>query len=323
MKTDKVSIIIPVYNVKNFLKKCIDSVLGQTYTNIEVILVDDGSSDGSSDICDWYASNNMNVTVIHQKNMGLSSARNVGIRKSHGSYICFVDSDDYVSTDYVERLYDTCISNDAEIACCAKKIVMTKKQYVVNDDSDFCVKNSEALRRMFLFEGIDTSACDKLFKKELFDSVSFPVNHFYEDMGTIYKLLIKSKKVAHANFVGYYYVMRDKSISNAAFSLKQLDALHFAKEAFAETIKLFPRLYDEGESFYLMNLLNVLVKIKNSSNYSKFRGVFIDLKTEYKNNFSRLLKNKALSAKKKIMGVLVYFGFYKIVYLAKKKHGRI
>ena len=229
-----VSVIIPVYNVEEYIERCVQSVIDQTFSDIEIILVDDGSKDNSGAICDRYANEDSRVLVIHKKNGGLSDARNVGIEKSHGEYITFVDGDDCISSDYVSYLFEIINTFNADIAV---------GQFWINRSTDSpslpaknqrehieTLKQDEALERL-LHGKISVSATTKLFKRRLFEKVRFPVGKQFEDVGTTYKLIMNSNVIGVGNRYIYSYFMRPSSIVHQSFSLSKLDRVELAHQA--------------------------------------------------------------------------------------------
>lgn len=314
---EKVSIIVPVYNVEDYIKRCIDSLIYQTYKNIEILLVDDGSTDKSGNICDEFGKVDKRIKVIHKKNGGLSDARNIGIQESKGNYLCFIDSDDFIEKDMIEKLYNSIKKHDSDIACCAKVIEFQNKKIVKNNGKEFCINNIQALSKILSYEQIDTSACDKMFKKQLFNNIRFPKNRYYEDMGTIYKLFEISDKISHISDIGYHYYMRVDSITTERFSKKQFDSLYFAKEIKNDFGNKYYGLKEKAEAFYYLEMLNILVKIKKSENYFEFKNEYNRIKKEYNKNIIKIIKNNSIKIHKKIMAIFVYFKLYKIVIYLK------
>lgn len=317
---DTITVVVPVYNVEIYVEKCLESIINQTYKNIQLILVDDGSTDKSGKICDEYAmkyESNMDISVIHQKNRGLSAARNVGIDIAKGKYICFIDSDDYIESNMLENLYEIIKESNSNIACCGKTKEYDNRKISVNNKDDFTCTGVEAIGRMFTFQDIDNSACDKLFETELFSDIKFPEGKYYEDIATIYYIFEKAKKVVHIKREEYHYVIRKKSISHSEFSLKQLDLLYFSKKISMEFSKKYVELKEQAESFYCLNLLNTIIKMKNSKLSKECEMKFREIKKEFNTNFFSFFKNKYIPRSKKIMMILVKLGFYKIVYIIK------
>ena len=222
-----VTVILPVYNVEKYLKKGIESVLSQTYRGLEVILVDDGSTDSSGTICDEYAQIDSRVHVIHKENGGLASARNVGIRGASGQYIAYVDSDDWVEPAFVERLLNVCIENSAEMSICRYRDAYDE-EIAKHEEEDFQMvwTGKDAVRHRFLDEDkyrISTSACNKFFKRELIADISFPEGKYYEDIVYGVQAMLNAKKVVYVNKALYNYrCARPGSIMNQGFSLRTI-----------------------------------------------------------------------------------------------------
>lgn len=226
-KMPLVSVVVPIYNVELYLKECVDSILSQTYKNIEVILVDDESPDLCGKICDDYAAMDGRIKVVHKKNGGLSDARNAGMKVATGDLITFVDSDDYISKDFVKILFEAMSENNSDIAIANMK--RTSRRDDKNTVIDWKVssyKNEDALIRMLYGTPFGTSACGKLFKRSLFTGVEFPYGKFSEDLFTIYKTILKSENVTYVGFDGYFYYYRDEgSIVVSGYKEKHLEAL--------------------------------------------------------------------------------------------------
>lgn len=235
----KISIIVPVYNVEEYLERCVDSILNQTFKDFELILVNDGSTDNSPIICDTYAQKDNRVKVIHKKNEGSAIARNVGLNICKGKYIGFVDSDDYIFKTMYENLLNIIIKENAEIAICKYKNFKSYED-IKFENSKRTLKsfnNIEALENYFLDYGhkdriIHTLIWDKLYKRELFDEIRFPNVSFAEDGYVVYKLLYKSKKTIFVYDTLYYYFERLGSLSRTTFSEKYLEIYKDIKEIF-------------------------------------------------------------------------------------------
>lgn len=216
---DLISIIVPVYNVETYLCECIDSICEQTYPNLEIILVDDGSTDICPGLCDGYASKDSRIKVVHQKNGGLSAARNKGYEVSSGKFIAFVDSDDTVSNIYIETLYGLLIQNDAQIAACAYTRAQNELQKDVIKDYDDDIMTSEKMLREWhgRRKKIETVVWNKLYSREIFqtfkDSKLFPEGKTHEDIYTSHLFVEKASHIAVTNRKLYYYRKRDDSIS--------------------------------------------------------------------------------------------------------------
>lgn len=226
MNNELVSIIVPIYNVENYLERCIKSLISQEYKNIEIILVDDGSTDDSSEICKKYLKDNR-IRYFYKPNGGLSDARNFGLSKAIGQYVTFVDSDDALSPDFVLYNYESLINNEADISISNLEFIYTEKFEKSNkEDKQFVLTNAEVIEKMLYGKHYFISACGKLYRRKLFENILFPVGQSFEDINTTYKLYLKSKKIACSLYPRYYYFIRENSITTTKFSSKNLDQIY-------------------------------------------------------------------------------------------------
>jgi glycosyltransferase involved in cell wall biosynthesis len=207
-----VSVIVPVYNVEKYLGRCVDSILGQTYDNLEVILVDDGSTDGCPAICDDYSLNDSRVKVIHKENGGLSDARNAGIEAMSGELVGFVDSDDYIERDMYEYLLSGMRNGAVGIACCPQIDTYEYRKYYNVSNVDETFDSVAALEDLF-FDRRENYAWNKLYRAELWDGVRFPKGMNFEDIATVYKTYERARNVMYLREPKYYYIHRKSSIS--------------------------------------------------------------------------------------------------------------
>lgn len=224
-----ISVITPVYNVEKYLPECLDSILSQTYDYFELLLIDDGSSDTSGNICDEYALNDSRITVIHKENGGVATARNLGISQAKGEYICFVDSDDILASAYLQSLYETTQKTGAPIVMCNyclfidgeavpdgiepkthENIVITEKEM---EDETFSAENTVKV----------VIPINKIYKKSLFDKVKYPSGKIHEDAFVYHRLLHEAREVILIPDVLYYYRKRADSITNSRFTTKELE----------------------------------------------------------------------------------------------------
>ncbi len=248
-----VSIIVPVYNVAPYLDQCFGSLKNQTYKNLEIILIDDGSTDESKELCEKFANEDSRVVLKRQKNGGLSSARNTGLSFANGKYVTFLDSDDFITNDYVEFLYDLIKKEDALISICSRyeRKENGELKNVAADYSSKTMPVKEALREMLNENGFNVSAWGKLYSRELFEKapkVRYPVNKVHEDLGTTYKLFLKAyrsapdKKISFGAEPKYYYNIRKESISHQEFDPRKLDIITQTDEMCDHIEALFPDL---------------------------------------------------------------------------------
>lgn len=221
--SELISVIIPVYNVEPYLNLCIDSVLRQTYRNIEIILINDGSTDNSGMICDSYAKKHANIRVVHQENGGLSDARNKGIELAKGKYLFFLDSDDWLDENCLATLHRLLKDNDCEIAA-GNYIETDSEQEKINiSESKYHVyTNAEALEALSAaYYAQLVIACAKLYHHRLFDDIRFPYGRLHEDEFTTYKLLYKARKTVLTTSFVLYYRQREGSIMKSEFTQKR------------------------------------------------------------------------------------------------------
>ena len=227
MNQPLVSVIVPCYNVEQYLSKCIDSILNQTYHNLEVWLVDDGSPDRCGEICDEYAQKDARIKVIHKKNGGLSDARNVALDVMTGEYVVCVDSDDYITPTHIEGLYHLIEKYGAEVAVnnSCNFLEGTTPHPAKKAENDIVFDSGlKAVEAMFYQELYDTCAWGKMYKANLFDGIRYPKGLLFEDLPTTYRLLLKASKVVFNDEQSYFYLLRSNSIEGAAFSPHKLDS---------------------------------------------------------------------------------------------------
>ena len=227
---DLISIIVPIYNVEQYLEKCINSILNQTYTNLEIILVDDGSPDNSGKICDEYAKKDNRIKVIHKENGGISSARNTGLKVARGAYVGFIDSDDYIEKDMYEILYKNVKKENADISICSNydiyknKIIGTKKQGIYT-----VMTPEETIIKMNSFGYFGFPVWNKLYKKELFYDLRFLTDKkTCEDWYFLYEVICKCKKIVYQSVPKYYYCLRENSLSQSNVDYEMLKASEYS-----------------------------------------------------------------------------------------------
>ncbi|MBU8586943.1 glycosyltransferase [Priestia megaterium] len=245
--TPTVSIIVPVYNVENYLVKCVNSILNQTLDNIEIILINDGSTDSSGEICNDFARIDERVSVIHQKNGGLSDARNTGLDVAKGKFVAFVDSDDYIHKDMYRLLVKTIEESECDIAEAGYKEVFEDTPYddkVVYDDkvSKRTYSGKSAIASTIMDHDCRNYVWNKLYKRELWKHSRFPYGKLFEDVFTTYKIVEKASKVVKIDSVLYYYFQRSNSIVNSSFSIRKLDHCEALEEMMLFIEKKYPEL---------------------------------------------------------------------------------
>ena len=241
-KTIMVSVIVPIYNVEEYLEECLESIRNQTYTNIEVILVNDGSTDGSIEICERFCQQDNRFKLVTQENQGLSAARNRGVKESIGEYIMFVDSDDVVKENIVEVLFFY-MNSDVDIVEC--QITRCKDELVENKPTSIMFKgeSTEAILKSIEFKEVKFCAFTKLYRRELVEKVPFLEGYIYEDVYTGINYLKYIRKMVAVDLKGYYYRVRPNSIMTKSFNEKNLDIFPIGKkliESFDDNEYLLP-----------------------------------------------------------------------------------
>ena len=221
----KISVIVAVYNTEKYVEKCLNALLNQTYQNLEIIVVEDGSTDNSKEVLKKYADNKKIKIIYNKKNSGLSYSRNVGLENATGDYIGYIDSDDYVDLDYYEKLMHAIIDNKADIAICDMKVVDEETN---TETVSRCCNSDEFTVYNVVDNGLAASACNKLFKKELISKYKFAEGKVNEDIAVVIPTLVNAKKISYANTY-YYYVQRGGSIQNSGFSDKRFDIFYGVK----------------------------------------------------------------------------------------------
>lgn len=233
MKSPIVSIIVPIYDVEQYLRQCVDSICDQTYSQLEIILVDDGSPDDCGAICDKYARSDPRVIVIHKKNGGLSSARNAGLDIATGTYVALIDGDDTIHPRFIEILVGLCEKYKCDIAQCDFLTVSEQSvKLPLNSQRPLLFYTGRQILHEFCTgkDNINTIVWNKLYRRGLFDETRYPLGKIHEDEFTTYKILWKSRKMVITNQYLYYYLQRQKSITGRKYSIRRLDALDAFKE---------------------------------------------------------------------------------------------
>ena len=242
-----VSVIVPVYKVEGQLDRCVASIVNQSHRNLEIILIDDGSPDKCPAMCDAWAERDRRIVVIHQANAGLSAARNAGLDAMHGEYVAFVDSDDYVDTQFVARLIRTMREKNAEMGICS--ICQEDEQAVPLPDNRMVCTQASTLTGRECLGRMSGDGCisyvvvwNKLYAARLWDGVRFPVGKLHEDEFTTYRIMDRCDAVALVPDILYHYVRHSGSIMHAAYSIRNLDRI----EAFVQKLQYYRRWrYDE------------------------------------------------------------------------------
>ena len=314
-----ISVIIPVYNVENYLDRCLESIINQTYRNLEIILVDDGSNDGSGKKCDEYSRIDERVSVIHKENGGLSEARNYALDMITGEFVTFVDSDDYVDLRMIETLYNLRKEYKADISCVSFQKIFRNR----NDRHDrkgirknqvAIYNGTEAVEQILYRKKVDTSPCGKLYKSSDFAEIRYPVGMIFEDCGTTYKLFYKKGRIVYSNAKMYFYVQRMGSIMHDDFSKKRLDRIVITKQIFDWASKECVELSDAAKArFFSANIQT----IREMPLTEQWKEELAEIETCIKKYRKEILKNRKVKFIDRLIALSTYLGVKNLKRLGK------
>ncbi|MCX4302502.1 MAG: glycosyltransferase [Clostridia bacterium] len=317
---DLITIVVPVYKVEQYLDKCVNSIINQTYKNLEIILVDDGSPDNCGKMCDEYAKNDNRIVVIHKENGGLSDARNAGIEIAKGKYISFIDSDDYVTEDYVEFLYALISNNNVEVSICAHTVIYDTGLILEKATGENIILDAKtAIERILYDEGLDTSAWAKLYETNLFKNIKYPKGKLFEDSATTCKILSLCTGVAVGSESKYFYLIRNNSITKTVFSHNKMDLITSTKDMGEYVLAKYSDLEKAVNRRIMYAYLSTLSQLANSKEKHKEEQKEL-LQYIYKHK-KEILSDKRLKRRDRLALNLLTFGFsfYKFAWKIYKK----
>lgn len=318
-----ISVLLPIYNVAACLPKCMTSLFAQTYSNLEIILVDDGSTDGSGELCDEYAAADPRVVVCHKPNGGVSDARNYGVAQARGEYITFVDPDDYVDADYVEYLYHLIQKHAAKMAVCQHRVWHDGR--VVSEYGKYAESTvlfaKDCIERMLYHDVIDTSTWGKLYAAELFQGIEYPFGKQFEDIAKTYKLMMRAGEIAVGWESKYNYVQRGTSIVNCVFNPHKLDLLEATDGMTRDVVATWPDLADAALRRRVYARFSTLNQMLYTREYPEKRREIIRFIRE---NAGAILKNPKAPRRDKLAIAALSLGYpvYRRVWSAYKKRAK-
>ncbi len=326
MQTPLISVIVPVYKVEKYLHNCLDSIINQSYTNLEIILIDDGSPDNCGKICDEYAEKDFRVVVIHQKNSGVSHARNVGIDVAKGDYIGFVDSDDYIEPNFFELLITNALNHNADISYCGIKLIQPdgKVEDRFNTGKSSLKKVEDIINGYFFNEEIKEhmySQCNKVFKKEILEFLRYNENYALgEDILFMFEAIGRCERIYSEDKTLYHYLRRENSAMTSSFSDKRMDYIAAADNIVEICKEKYSYALSDAKHWaYIHKLVTCRQLICNPVYKKKYKNKFIELKKELrkgkKDNYNRLNKNRKLD--------YILVNFFPFMYKILKKIGRV
>lgn len=321
----EISIIVPVYKVEKYLDTCVRSILAQTFTDFELILVDDGSPDGCGALCDAYAKEDPRVSVIHKKNGGLSSARNAGIEAAGGKYIGFVDSDDYIAPDMYGFLYENIKKEQADLSMCGLFDVYAGRKPKRLPEYYAVVGPEEAVEMVLKAEIVSVTAVNKLYKKEIFCRTRFKEGRQAEDAFAAVDILMNCKRIVVSSRQKYYYVHRGGSITTRQFSERDMDVIDAYRYNDGLIARYYPRLRPVARMRICWAHFWVLDKLYAAKNETRAQG--------YKNSVIRYLRKNALfilsrsefcfSRKLAMAGLLLHERLYGMAVSIKRSQNKV
>ncbi len=293
---NKISIIVPVYNVEKYLDRCVESIVSQTYENLEIILVDDGSPDNCPQMCDDWAKKDERIRVVHKTNGGLSSARNTGLEIATGSLIAFVDSDDWLEPDMYRKLCTAILQYDADIAMCATDSVDMEGNNIATGTTP-TLKNSK--EKIIIYSNnseimeahispseiagwINSGVWNKLYRAHIVNGVLFPKGRLYEDVFTMYKYLHKASKMAYIPWHGYNYFQREGSICNKKFDGRNMDLLDANVERYEFICENYKHLEIPAREQVVDCCFNLAFKIVEEEVISQYKPQVKQIKKAFK-----------------------------------------
>lgn len=316
-----ISVIVPVYKVEPYIHKCVDSILGQTFSDIQVILVDDGSPDTCGDICEEYAKKDERVQVVHKENGGLSDARNAGIPYAKGEYVIFLDSDDYVEKDMLEYLYTNIKKAGADMATCGIYEVYKDRIEAQEEEEDFVCSGEEAFRCILRGHTIRGEIWNKLILKSCMEDLRFPKGRLYEDIYYTVDLMQRVKTVAVGTKPKYYYLHRGDSITGRAYRPQLFDIIDGYTKNYRVVKKAFPALEKEAQCLWIWSRFIVLDKMLMEDDFRTLEG-YKELKRFIRRHLFVILRNPYFQKKRKISAFVLFLNvrlYRRLVFISEEK----
>lgn len=318
-----VSVIVPVFNVAKYLNQCIASITNQTYQNLEIILINDGSTDNSPTLCDAWCQKDHRIRVINQENLGLADARNTGIKHANGEYLAFVDSDDWLEPQFIETLIKSAQDSNSDISIVGRFLEYANSQSASAHEPQQILSPEACLKRIFYNQNLDQSAADKLYKAELFTKkhILFPSGKEHEDTTTICQIITQAHTISFYPIPLYHYRKNNSdSITHAPFSIKKLDLIDLSTKATEKIIHIYPDLTRAGKCFLMHAYLSTLARAYQTKEPDQ--KVIQELFAYTKQHRAAILKDREAPTTVKIALLTTFLGpkFYYFVW--KYLHAR-
>ena len=298
-----ISVIVPVYNVEKYLGQCLEDIVNQTYNNIEIIVVDDGATDSSGKLCDQWQHKDSRIVVYHKENGGLSDARNYGLKFAKGEWVTFVDSDDRVAENFIEKLYENALKYKAEISICDPLHIFDDKMKFDYDEKIKIFSADEAIEEMWYQKSFLVSAWGKLYKRKFFEKVLFKKGIIFEDVEIMHKIFEQADKIVYSTTKLYGYVHREGSITTQKFSVKDCGILDICEELLKYTANKSQNLKDAAKAYYVVGCFRIYLNAPIQDEYKKYINKAKDGLNKYGKD---VLKSSSVRKKTKL-GLICYF----------------
>jgi glycosyltransferase involved in cell wall biosynthesis len=318
-----ITIVVSVYNTENLTNRCIQSIVDQSYKNLEIIIINDGSTDRSIDVCVSFANLDDRIIVIDKVNEGLAESRNVGIKRASGKTVMFVDGDDFIDENMVRVLMQNMVKKNCDISICGYTLHYEGQPVVSLSTQTKCVvmDPENALEMMLYQHGLTTSSWGKLYASKLFRDIEFPQGKMCEDLGTTYKLFSRAKKVCLSDYKGYYYLQREGSIITSKFTPKRMDSIRFSRDIVDFVSAHYPEILNSANNRFFMESLFVAVSITDKS--PTFTKHLLECEKIIKTTRKSVLSDSKSRTTYRIYAFLSYLGFQRLISLYKIKSSTI
>lgn len=331
-QTNRVSVIVPVYNCETYLKRCLDSVVAQSHRELEVILVDDGSTDASGTICDAYVAQDSRFQVIHQENQGVAAARNAGLDRATGAYIGWVDSDDYIEPQMFELMVACAETHQADIVICGRQERYPDQSFAMGWQQLELLDRDQALIALVEDDLVRSYFCDKLWRRELFDGIRIPPLKVYEDMAVMHQLFLQARRVACLPQILYHYEHRLDSLSVVPSLSSRLDFYQVVQERYRTLKEDFPQVVSPLEVVLAARAVDVWAVYLDHSKEERdrYRPQIVEMAAFCKRHYKAALVHGKLGlAGRLVLRLTPYPRWWSfalaglISKLYQKRHGRV
>ena len=311
-----ISVIVPVYKVEEYLPRCVDSLLVQTYTHLQIILVDDGSPDRCGEICDAYAQKDRRIQVIHKENGGLSSARNAGLEIAEGEFITFLDSDDWIEPDAYETMLNLALEHGVKLVCCGRWDVYGEKRVLgLCPEKEEKISGEELAGRIFLWDHMDSAAWDKMYHASLLKDIRYPVGKICEDIPVTYRIALNAGEavLCPKPFINYYH--RPNSITTAVLSDKNFHFSEHTAEIYPYIRKNHPNIADNARYQRVRSLNQMMLLLDTAARETRkqYASRYRVLRRELSEHAMFKMGCPWFSSKEKITNLLLILGIYRIL----------